>query len=258
MSSIVDQEYYLNRKPGTKSYRVISSTIEAVLEIAQEQLGKPRAKLIVLDVGCGSGEYSFEIAKQVKMVVGIEPYKAAYQKAQENKNKQNNLKFVNCLIEDYTSKVKFDLVLSLATIEHMPNACKSFKNIFSLMKPGGLIYLTAPNRWWPLESHYHLPFLSLLPLPLANFYLKVTNRGYSYQSSSYSKSYFGLKKFFDKFDCSYKFLLPNPDSPYLGCGQDGRLSYQIRGLGIWLIKQIPLMWVFSKGFIMVIKKLNRN
>lgn len=114
--------------------------------------------------------------------------------------------------------------------------------------------MTAPNKWWPIEGHYHLPFLSWLPLPVANFYLKSTNKGQSYQSCSYSKSYFGMKKFLNQYDWSYQFLVPKADAGYLGCGQYDMMGNLLKNLGIKLINRFPQFWSVSKGFIIVIKR----
>jgi len=146
------------------------------------------------------------------------------------------------------------LALSLTTIEHMPDAYKSYKHVMSLLKPGGMMYLTAPNKWWPFEPHYDgLPFLGWLPLPLADYYLRVTKWGGSYKDCSYGKSYFSIKKLFNQFPCTYYFHLPAKDAGYLGCAKKGPIML-IRGFGIELIRNIPIFWAISKGFIMVIKK----
>lgn len=232
----------------------IQGTVEEILSIAEKELGKSGKDLIALDIGSGFGMYSQELGKYVKKVVGVEPFKGAYDRA-VSFNKSPNVRFYNTLIEDFGTKERFDLVISLTTIEHMPNAQKSFKQVLSLMKKNSIIYLTAPNKLWPIEPHYRLPFLSLLPLPLANFYLQITKKGMSYKDSSYSRTYFGMENLFDKLGCKYFFVLPkSPDAIYLGCGTQSLSSKMLRRLGILLIRRIPLLWVLSKGFIMVIRR----
>lgn len=228
---------------------VVKTTIDEVLAIAKKELNKNPENLTVLDVGSGKGEHSLELAKRVKSVVGIEAYNPSYLIAKQTKTKAI---FYNKLIENYRTTKRFDLAISLATIEHMPNASESFENIFYLLKKGGMIYMTAPNRLWPLEPHYNLLFLNWLPLPLANFYLRITGKGKSFKDSSYSKTYFGMKAFLNKFPCAYYFYLPDPQSPYLGgTGLIYKILYKF---GIFLISLIPLFWIISKGFIIVVRK----
>ncbi len=232
----------------------IRETIKEILSIAEKELGKKRENLITLDIGSGFGLYSRELGKYVKKAVGVEPFKGAYERA-VSLNKSPNVYFYNSLIEDFKTNERFDLVISLTTIEHMPDAERSFRHILNLMKKNSIIYLTAPNKLWPIEPHYRLPFLSLLPLPLANFYLRITKKGVTYKDSSYSRTYFGMKNLFDKLKCVYIFILPqSPNAIYLGCGTQSLSSKMLRHIGMWLIGRIPLFWVLSKGFIMVVSK----
>lgn len=256
MKVIPDQEYFENRKWGKIPSKIVNSIVKEVLYIASNNLNRQVKDLKILDVGCGTGEYAIEFAKYVKKVVGVEPYKKTYKIACENKRKSySKAIFVNKLIENYESLERFDLVISLATVEHMPNVELSFWKVFELLKTGGLIYLTAPNKLWPYEHHYRLPFLSWIPLSLANLYVKVTGRGTSYEDSAYSRTYFGMRRLFDKFSCTYSFRLPsNLNSAYIGCGETGRIYTFIKKAGIQIIKRFPFFWIFSKGFLMVIRK----
>lgn len=256
MVKITEQSYYRIRNPKSISRKVVKSAIQEILSITKAKINKQLKELNVLDVGSGTGEYSFELEKHVKKVVGVEPYKPVYSKATERKRKlRSKVIFKNQFIEGFNTEERFDLVISLTTIEHMPNAQMSFKQIFKLMRKGGILYLTAPNKWWPFEHHYRLPFLSWLPLPLATLYVKAMKRGKSYGDSAYVKSYFGIRKFFDKFPCKYEFVLPsNPNAAYIGCGETSKIYQFVKNLGIWAIKKLPILWAFSKGFIMVIKK----
>src|SRR5579872_3982315 len=167
---------------------VVKSTINEVLKIAENRLHKSPKQLKVLDVGSGFGLYSIEFSKYVNRVVGIEPVKEAYQYADKYKKNRKNVFFYNMFIQEFQTNEKFDLAISLTTIEHMPEAEIDMQKVLSLLKPGGILYLTAPNKLWPVEAHYNLPFLSYLPLPLANIYLKMSRRGTSYEDSSYSKT----------------------------------------------------------------------
>lgn len=231
----------------------IEETIRDILALAEKELGKSGKEMSALDIGSGFGMYTKELAKHVKKVVGVEPFTGAYEKAIKL-NKLKNIKFVNNLIENYKGQIKFDLAISLTTLEHMPEAEKSFRHVFKYMKKNSLLYVTAPNKLWPVEPHYALPLLSWLPLPLANLYLRLTRKGTSYKDSSYSRTYYGMKKLFNRFPHKYSFVVPSPNALYLGCGSKKLKSRLFRKGGIWLIKKMPIFWMFSKGFIMVIRK----
>ena len=255
MSKAINQSYFHLTEWKCMPKDAVRDAIKDILSVTRVELKTPVNNLEVLDVGCGAGSYCFGIEKYVRKVVGVEPYKTAYEQALVNKKRfGSKAVFVNKAIEDFRSREKFDLVLSLTTIEHMPHAKKSFKQIFSLLKKGGIIYLTAPNKWWPMENHYGLLFLSWLPLSIANFYVKLFGKGDSYLDSAYSKSYFGMRIFFDNFKCKYYFRLPDKNSNYIGIANKSLFYKTVKNFGISLIRILPTFWMFSKGFIMVIKK----
>lgn len=233
--------------------KIIVSTVEEIFKISKKELNKDPKSLMVIDIGSGRGQHPLELAKKVKLVVGVEPDEASFKVAQQiKKETKSKAVFYNELIENFSTSLRFDVAISLNAIEHMPNAFKSFKRIFELLNPGGIIYMTAPNKLWPIEPHYNLPFLSYLPLPLANLYMKITGKGESYKESSYSKSYFGMKRFLNEFPCTFYFYLPDPNSPYLGgTGMFYKILYNV---GIFIISHISLFWLFSKGFIIIVKK----
>lgn len=236
-------------------HEIVEAAVAEILKAFKQFSEKPLSQITVLDAGCGRGEYAAGIAKHVKSVAGVEPQTSAVEDAALLHKKVKNIKFINSLIEDFKTREKFDLIVSLTVFEHMPNQKSSFKHMFELLNKGGIIYLTAPNKYWLFEQHYGLPFLSWLPLPLANLYLRLTKNVDSYKDCSYSLGYFGMKKFFDQFKCNYEFVPPfNPDGAYYGCATGNNLSANIRKFGVKLIKLHPIFWCLSKGFIMVITK----
>jgi len=247
---------YLNKKNSSGASAIVhKATVDEILNIAKKELHKPIKELVVLDVGSGFGEYSFEIEKYVKKIVGVEPFEKAFNIALENKKKRKSkVEFHNLLVENFNTEEKFDLAISLTVLEHMSDPDISFRKVLSLLRPGGILYVTAPNKWWPFELHYHLFFLGWLPLFLANFYVRIMGKGLSFQGCSSARSYFGMKKLFNQFACTYYFFLPSNNAIYLGLGKGGRITKFIRGIGIALIRKVPLFWTISKGFIMVVKK----
>lgn len=253
---IIDQSYVSPGFYDSLDTKVTESVIQNILHIAKERGMKNPNELKVLDAGSGDGNFSFAIEKYVKKVIAVEPddiqYKMGIEKKKKNKSKVIMYK---TLIEEFSTNERFDLVFCLTILEHMPNAKASFNNIFKLMNKGSLIYLTVPNKLWPYEYHYNLLFLSWLPLPLANLYVRIFHRGKSFTDSSYAPTYFGVKRFFDKYPCKYEFVPPNESAAYLGWGLPTSKWYSImQSFGIKLLHIHPFFWFFSKTFIMVITK----
>src|SRR6266487_1000702 len=135
MIRIQSQNYFDFKKMNLHPKEVVDAVIKDVLHTAKIELSTPINKIKVLDVGCGTGSYTFGIEMFVNKVVGLEPFNPAYEEALKNKRKlESKASFVNQLIEEYITKEKFDIIISLTTIEHMKYPIKSFDNIFKLLK----------------------------------------------------------------------------------------------------------------------------
>ena len=83
--------------------------------------------------------------------------------------------------------------------------------IFRVLKSGGICYFGATNRFCIVEPHYHLPFLSWFPKPIAHLYLLLLKRKVPYYENL--KSYFSLKNLVSQFqvtDYTISVIL-NPD-----------------------------------------------
>ena len=65
------------------------------------------------------------------------------------------------------SKKSFDAVILQDTLEHVENPSILLNEIARVLKPGGLAYITTPNRLSVLnilsDPHWQLPILALLP-----------------------------------------------------------------------------------------------
>lgn len=259
MSSDQDlPSYYYKTTVSAFDSKIIKSGVSEIYKAARKFLTKDPKRVKVLDVGSGEGEYTIELAKKFGSAVGVEPVKEAYDYAKKRIPKRmKNVRFANSKIEDYRTNEKYDLITAITIFEHLPNQRKAFDKIFSILNKEGIIYITAPNKLWPFEQHYGYPFLSWLPLSLANKYVEFMTRGEnkSFEDCSYGRSYWHMKSFFKKYPCKCEFILPfDVNALYFGCGQKGFYTL-IKQFGVFLIKLHPFFWNFSKGFIIVVKKV---
>lgn len=159
---------------------------------------KDLSSLTLLDIGASSGIMTYEYAKYFYKVIGIDIDKQAIEFATKNFNKNNIEYIVSPVEESNLNENSFDAITCSHIYEHVPSAEILMENIFKLLKPGGVCYFAAGNRFKIIETHYKLPFLSYLPKKLANLYLRMfTNNSEYYENLL---SYRNLKKIVNKFE----------------------------------------------------------
>ena len=128
----------------------------------------------VLDVGCGTGNFVNEVSKKgSRYVLGIDYAKEAI-KIAKNSYSQENLEF---RIQDVKEiNEKFDVIVSIGTIEHMDNPIEILKKFKKCLKTNGKIILTTPN--WTNPRGYVLMTLYFLfdaPITLADLHYLTPN-----------------------------------------------------------------------------------
>ncbi len=142
-------EYY-------RSAKVIAFLERAGVEIAGR----------VLDAGCGGGGMPLSLAEHAREVVGIDPIDRFSQAGVKlaGERQMRNLLFTQAdgLALPFPAKT-FDLVLSHAVIEHVPDATRYLTECRRVLTSGGRCYLsTAPYLSF---AGAHLPKLKI-PIPL--------------------------------------------------------------------------------------------
>ncbi len=70
----------------------------------------------------------------------------------------------------------FDCVTSFQTLEHVQDPRQVLAEMVRVTRPGGGIHLRCPDYRSCFEAHYQLPWLPLMPRPLARAYLRLLGR----------------------------------------------------------------------------------
>jgi len=104
--------------------------------------------LIVLDIGCGSGELGEALKKKSKTIVyGVELNKKAYEKASLKLDHaiHANIESVKISYE----KQSFDYIIMGDVLEHLIDPMSTLKKLKPYLKKEGSFLLTVPNiRYW--------------------------------------------------------------------------------------------------------------
>lgn len=111
-------------------------------DFAAAHLSGPR----VLDMACGCGYGSARLAElhPELEVTGVDIDPAAIAYAQAN-YQLPNLRYVCADAERFSSEVKFNSIVSLETIEHLPRPRALIANCVALLAPGGRIIASVPT-----------------------------------------------------------------------------------------------------------------
>ena len=132
---------------------------------------KPLQKVSILDVGCGGGLLSEPMKKLGAEVVGIDASEKNIQIAKLHAKKNNlDINYFCTSPENFTKKMKFDVVLNMEIVEHVEDVDFFLKSSAKLLKKGGIMFVATLNktlksylfaiigaeyilRWLPIGTH---------------------------------------------------------------------------------------------------------
>lgn len=132
----------------------------------------------ILDLGCGMGGLSTALAQEGAQVTSLD-YNRAYCEITRLRGRRYdlNLSPVNAAGEGlpFTGGA-FDLVICMDVLEHVQEPEKLLAEVSRVLKPSGLLYITAINRYAFNDPHYHVKGVNWLPRRFAPRYLSLLGR----------------------------------------------------------------------------------
>jgi 2-polyprenyl-3-methyl-5-hydroxy-6-metoxy-1,4-benzoquinol methylase len=104
----------------------------------------------VLDAGCGAGTFSFEAARRGADVAAIDgsPAMIALARQRQTELGLSDIRFDVALLDSLSTwpAGTFDAVLSSSVLEYLPDLEAEVARLVRLLKPGGRLILSMPNR----------------------------------------------------------------------------------------------------------------
>lgn len=252
--------YPYNRDPHWVDWfvKVAPIKVKRSLKILSQYKG-PNAK--VLDYGCGIGFNIYYFAKVFPDIVGIDNDKPSVEIACKLLKKLS----CNKIVLHYDGKKLpfksgvFDIVNAADVWEHVENPHIMLKEIHRVLKPDGILYITNPNRLWPIETHYKLPFLSYFPAPIANLYVRTMDRADRYDDihlPTYGRFKKSMEEFFKVRNITFDII-----KDYKKYSLDKERGEIISIVGTFLqliepLEKLPLISVFYLVFIWLLNRLS--
>jgi ubiquinone/menaquinone biosynthesis C-methylase UbiE len=128
---------------------------------------------VILDIACGEGYGSYIMAHNASYVIGVDNSEGTISHARA-KYTLNNLAFmVGSCLKIPVNDGKIDVVVSFETIEHHNQHEEMLKEIKRVLKPGGLLIISSPDKYehsdktvytnpWHVKELYRKEFEDLL------------------------------------------------------------------------------------------------
>lgn len=171
---------------------------DKMLRILRDHLGDDLRPCHVLDVGCSTGAMGKVLGDHFGRVTGIDIDTAAVAYAQATHG-SDRLEFrVGDAMQTGLAPDSIDVVICAHVYEHVPDPFRMMAEIHRVLRPGGICYFAAENKLVFREGDYRLPFLSILPRPLANLYVRLAGRADRYYETLFT--YWQLKRLTSGFE----------------------------------------------------------
>lgn len=169
-----------------------------IIAVLSDGVKKPLNSLSLLDIGSSTGIMTQLLSKHFNNTIGIDiDEKAVAFSKKKFENEKLRFFLQNSMDIKYPDNT-FDVINCSHIYEHVPDSKQLMKEIYRVLKPGGVCFFAAGNRLVFMEAHYKLPFLSVIPKWMAHIYIRLFRKIDSYYETHLT--YWGLKKLTSKFE----------------------------------------------------------
>ena len=183
----------------------------------------------ILDLGCGTGGFSFLLSKMCSQLVAVDIVEEFVIATEELLN-SNKLQNTTVLLQDGDSipavNNQFDVVVLVDVIHHLANPKFVLKEIERVLRPGGKLIVFEPNKLNPLLFFMHL-------LDQNEWGLLKLGRPAIYRRQ--------LAPYVEIIDCTFNGLVIGPESPIFKTISDVLSLPRIYPCFGWLLPKIFLV-----------------
>jgi ubiquinone/menaquinone biosynthesis C-methylase UbiE len=170
-----DHPYY---RAWSTYFRTRGDRLEKLIACLARRLPFAIRDAIVLDIGCGTGSATVELARLEARVIGIDMddhFGLDLAKRRTHDEPVLALLKADALGLPVPDE-SVDFCFSFNAIEHFPDYRRAIAEMYRVTRPGGAIYVETPNKTWPWEAHTQLLFAGWLPPHVADVYVKLRGK----------------------------------------------------------------------------------
>ncbi len=143
----------------------------------------PLSAATCLDVGCSSGTITNALADLFVRTIGVDYDAVALQHAVGSGERPPRFLCSDAMRLPLPNH-SMDVILCAQVYEHVPDDRYLVAELARVLKPGGVIFFSGPNKLFPVELHYNLIGVQWLPARLADRYMQLTGCGNHYYERS--------------------------------------------------------------------------
>jgi SAM-dependent methyltransferase len=131
--------------PLKKTVNVITGKLRRLGRLSGERL---------LDVGCGDGTFTRVLGARFREICGIDVQDVYLDQFRVAVKGDARFVIANMSASEMRfPNDHFDTVITIETLEHIPNLNGAAAEICRVLRRGGELLITVPNRWFPFENH---------------------------------------------------------------------------------------------------------
>lgn len=130
---------------------------------------------IVLDFGCGNGAQTVHFLGTGAKIIAVDIDRGGLKILRDCLRAQKRREILPVQYDGAhlpLADAAVDLITSFEVLEHVPDESAALREVRRVLKPGGEIVFSVPNKWWVFETHgarlpllkwNRVPFFSWLP-----------------------------------------------------------------------------------------------
>ncbi|MDO9512335.1 MAG: methyltransferase domain-containing protein [Bacteroidales bacterium] len=222
----------------------------------------------VLDIGCGNGNISYQLAKSGYTVTGIDISSEAIEYANKHFT-HPNATFTVHSVYDIKTPNAFDVIICSEVLEHLPVPGNMLATMKKLLTPQGICIITVPNGKGPREVLVTKPVQKIKNSKGISFKIMMGIKkllGYKQTTIQSSAIYLDHIQFFSLSDLKKLYSENGFEMVKIQGGNFlekafpvsivARFIRPLQKLDCWLADKIPINWV--SGFFTVVKPINKS